>query len=257
MWKGLDMMRIFSALVVAGLSLSATFAQAAEKVTIFAAASMKDVIDEAAKQFKAKEGTEIVASFAASSILAKQIEAGAPAQIFISADQDWMNYLEERKLIDPASRQIVAGNALIIATAPATANGEAKELLEAGRFAMGDPSNVPAGKYGKTALEKLNLWADVEKNAVFTENVRVALQYVARGEVKAAIVYASDRLAAPELKESYRFPASSHAPILYPAALVEKNASDPARAFLAFLESDAGQEIIKAKGFVAAAEAKP
>ena len=97
---------------------------------------------------------------------------------------------------------------------------------------MGDPSNVPAGKYGKAALETLGLWGEVKKNAVFTENVRLALQYVVLGEVKAAIVYASDRMAAPELKEAYRFPASSHAPILSPAALIENNASDQARAFL-------------------------
>jgi molybdate transport system substrate-binding protein len=120
---------------------------------------------------------------------------------------------------------------------------------------MGDPSNVPAGKYGKAALEKLDIWKDVEKNGVFAENVRVALQYVSRGEVKAAIVYASDRAAAPDLVEAYRFPATSHAPILYPAALIEKNESDAAKAFLAFLESDAGQAIIKDKGFVGAAEA--
>ncbi|MFC4624534.1 molybdate ABC transporter substrate-binding protein [Daeguia caeni] len=248
------MKRLLSALAV--LALTATMATAAEKVTVFAAASMKDVIDEAARQFSAKDGTQIVASYAASSALAKQIEAGAPAQIFISADLDWMSYLARRKLIDPASRQIIAGNALIIATDQAMADSDARTLLDARRFAMGDPSNVPAGKYGKAALETLGLWGEVKKNAVFTENVRLALQYVVLGEVKAAIVYASDRMAAPELKEAYRFPASSHAPILYPAALIEKNASDQARAFLAFLTGPAGQAIITARGFMGAAEAK-
>ena len=136
------------------------------------------------------------------------------------------------------------------------ADSDARTLLDARRFAMGDPSNVPAGKYGKAALETLGLWGEVKKNAVFTENVRLALQYVVLGEVKAAIVYASDRMAAPELKEAYRFPASSHAPILYPAALIEKNASDQARAFLAFLTGPAGQAIITARGFMGAAEAK-
>lgn len=248
------MKKIIAALLVAVAASAATMAQAAEKVTVFAAASMKDVIEEAAKQFKAKDGTEVVASFASSSVLAKQIEAGAPAQIFISADLDWMDYAEKANVIDKASRKVIAGNALVIATQKDTPKGEAKELLGAGRFSMGDPSNVPAGKYGKAALEKINLWSEVEKNAVFAENVRVALQYVSRGEVKAAIVYASDRLAAPELVEAYRFPASSHAPILYPAALIEKNETDAAKAFLAFLESDAGQAIIKDKGFVGAAE---
>ncbi|MGU3400402.1 molybdate ABC transporter substrate-binding protein [Brucellaceae bacterium D45D] len=249
---GKKLVAAFLITVAAGFG---TVANAAEKVTVFAAASMKDVIEEAAKQIKAKDGTEVVASFASSSVLAKQIEQGAPAQIFISADLDWMDYVEKADTIDKASRKIIAGNALVIAAQKETPKGEAKDLLGAGRFAMGDPSNVPAGKYGKAALEKLDLWKDVEKNAVFAENVRVALQYVSRAEVKAAIVYASDRAAAPELVEAYRFPVSSHAPILYPAALIAKNESDAARAFLAFLESDVGQAIIKDKGFVAAAEA--
>ncbi|PYE87744.1 molybdate ABC transporter substrate-binding protein [Phyllobacterium leguminum] len=227
-------------------------AQAAEKVLVFAAASMKDVVEEAARQFKAKNGVEITVSFAASSVLAKQIEAGAPASIFISADNDWMDYLQQRKLISAPSRRIIAGNALVIAAAAGN-GGSGLGLLEAGRFAMGDPSNVPAGKYGKAALEKLGVWENVEKNAVFTENVRVALQYVNRGEVNAAIVYASDLAAAPDLAEAYRFPASSHNAIVYPAALVSDGTAE-GRAFLEFLSSDKGQTIMKAKGFVAAAE---
>lgn len=245
---------LFTCLLAVSLGTVAA-ASAAEKVTVFAAASMKDVVDEAAKQFKAKEGVDVTASFAASSVLAKQIEAGAPASIFISADLDWMDYLQERKLIDNDSRKVIAGNALVIATQKDKAGGDAATLLGSGKFAMGDPTNVPAGKYGKAALEKLNLWADVEKNAVFTENVRVALQYVSRGEVNAAIVYASDRAVSADLIEAYRFPADSHKPILYPAALVGGNVSAEAKAFLAFLESDAGQAIIADKGFVPAAQA--
>ncbi len=248
------MKKTLAALILAIAAGAASMAQAADKVTVFAAASMKDVVDEAAKQFKAKDGTEVVASYAASSALAKQVEAGAPAQIFISADEDWMDYLDTRKLIDKPTRKIVAGNALVIATQKDTPKADAKDLLSS-RFAMGDPSNVPAGKYGKAALEKLDLWKAVEKNAVFAENVRVALQYVSRGEVKAAIVYASDRAVSPELVEAYRFPASSHKPIVYPAALVAKNETDAAKAFLAFLESDAGQAIIAEKGFVGAKDA--
>jgi len=233
------MKKLIAAFLITVAAGAASVAHAAEKVTVFAAASMK----------------EVVASFASSSVLAKQIEQGAPAQIFISADLDWMDYVEKAGAIDKASRKVIAGNALVIATQKDTPKGEAKGLLGGGRFAMGDPSNVPAGKYGKAALEKLDVWKDVEKNAVFAENVRVALQYVSRGEVGAAIVYASDRAAAPGLVEAYRFPADSHAPILYPAALVAKNETDAARAFLAFLESDAGQAIIKDKGFVGASEA--
>ncbi|WP_439271664.1 molybdate ABC transporter substrate-binding protein [Pseudochrobactrum sp. HB0163] len=247
------MLRILVALgFLAGAVLPAA---AAEKIVVFAAASMKDVIDTAAEKFKAENGAEVSASYASSSVLAKQIEAGAPAAIFISADLDWMDYVQERKLIDNESRAILAGNALVIAGAKDAKPADALEILKAGRFSMGDPSNVPAGKYGKAALEKLGIWADVSANAVFAENVRVALQYVARGEVNAGIVYASDRAQVPELTEVYRFPASSHAPILYPAALVGK-ADDNAKAFLAFLHSDAGQAIIAEKGFVPAAEAK-
>ncbi len=234
------MKKLIAAFLVTVAACAATAAQAAEKVTVFAAASMKDVIEQAAKEFKAKDGTEVVASFASSSVLAKQIEQGAPAQIFISADLDWMDYAQKAGTIDAATRKVIAGNALVIATQKGTPKGDAKTLLTAGRFSMGDPSNVPAGKYAKAALEKLDLWKTVQKNAVFAENVRVALQYVSRGEVKAGIVYASDRIAAPDLIEAYRFPASSHEPILYPAALVQKNETPAAKAFLAFLESDAG-----------------
>ena len=249
------MKKFIAAVLVSVLATAAGMAQAAEKLTVFAAASMKDVVDEAARQVKARDGTEIVASYASSSVLAKQIEAGAPANIFISADLDWMNYLQERKLIDEASRKVIAGNALVIATAADSGKGDARQLLSAGKFSMGDPSNVPAGKYGKAALEKLSLWQDVEKNAVFAENVRVALQYASRGETKAAIVYASDRIAAPDLVEAYRFPSTSHAPIVYPAAIISKNESGAAKDFLNFLASEAGQKILTDKGFVSAAEA--
>lgn len=247
------MFRLFFVIcVLAGAVLPAA---AGEKIVVFAAASMKDVIDAASAQFKADNGAEIVASYASSSVLAKQIEAGAPAAIFISADLDWMNYVQERKLIDEASRTILAGNALVIAGGKDTEAGEAVDILKSGRFAMGDPSNVPAGKYAKAALQKLGIWDVVSPQAVFTENVRVALQYVSLAEVHSGIVYSSDYAQAPELKELYRFPASSHAPIVYPAALVGKAHHD-AGAFLAFLRSDAGQAIIAEKGFTPVANIK-
>ncbi len=246
---------IYGSIIALALSVS-SMSIAAEQVTVFAAASMKDVLDEAAEKFQAKEGISVVTSLAASSVLAKQIEAGAPAQIFISADLDWMDYLQERDLIDKDSRAVIAGNALVIAAQPETGTGSAQDLLGNGRFAMGDPSNVPAGKYGKAALEELKIWEQVESNAVFTENVRVALQYVGRSEVNAAIVYSSDRSVTPDLIEAYRFPANSHKPILYPAALLAQDASLEAKAFLEFLESDEGQAIIASKGFVKAAEAQ-
>lgn len=242
--------------VILGFALFVpSFAIAAEPVIVFAAASMKDVLDEAAEKFTAKEAIEIVTSLAGSSVLAKQIEAGAPAQIFISADLDWMDYLAERNLIRENSRVVIAGNALIIIDQSDAEKGDAISLLSKGRFAMGDPSNVPAGKYGKAALEKLKLWPDVEANAVLTENVRVALQYVSRGEVNNAIVYASDRTVNPDLIEVYRFPKNSHQPILYPAALVTSYMNTEAKKFLEFLVSDEGQSIITSKGFIKASEA--
>lgn len=248
------MIRMAAFLLLAAMMVPST-AYSAEKILVFAAASLKDVIEEAASQFKIRGGGQVVASFAASSVLAKQIEAGAPAQIFISADLDWINYLEDRKLLVENSRKLIAGNALIIATQPRQNKSDIRSLLTSGRFAMGDPTNVPAGKYAKTALETLGLWAEAKNHAIFTENVRVALQYAALAEVDASIVYASDRSHAAELVEAYRFPASSHPPILYPAALVAGQETKAAREFLAFLASEAGQTIFQNNGFVKAREA--
>jgi molybdate transport system substrate-binding protein len=246
------MFRIFllaGALIVAPL-LSA--AQAAEQYTIFAAASMKDALDKAAKDFEAANGTKIVLSFASSSVLAKQIEAAAPADAFISADLQWMDYLAERKLIKPDTRRIIARNDLVVAAAPGTKPASDPEaLLSGGKFAMGDPKGVPAGKYGKAALESLKLWDKVEKNAVFSENVRVALEYVRKGAVGAAIVYGSDRFAAPELATAYTFPEDSHKPIVYPAAETV-NGNDGVVKFLDFLSSEAGQKNFVAFGFAPA-----
>src|SRR5690606_2665028 len=178
------MIRMAAFLLLAAMMVPST-AYSAETILVFAAASLKDVIKEAASQFKIRGGGQVVASFAASSVLAKQIEAGAPAQIFISADLDWINYLEDRKLLVENSRKLIAGNALIIATQPRQNKSDIRSLLTSGRFAMGDPTNVPAGKYAKTALETLGLWMEAKNRAIFTENVRVALQYAALAEVDA------------------------------------------------------------------------
>ncbi len=167
-----------------------------EKLTVFAAASMKDAIERAAGEYQAAGGDEVVVSFASSSVLARQIEAGAPADVYISANTDWMAYLVERDLVRADSETIIAGNNLVIAAAEGTDPVDSPDALLDQRFAMGDPSHVPAGKYARTALENLGLWKDVEKNAVFGENVRVALELASRGEVKAAIVYGSDQKAA-------------------------------------------------------------
>ena len=235
------------------LAAFSSLASAADRLTLFAAASMKDAMDRAVSEYRAAGGGEVVVSFASSSVLARQIEAGAPADVFISANKDWMDYLVERDLIRPDSQRIIAGNSLVIAAAEGAEPVADPQLLLADRFAMGDPTHVPAGKYAKTALETLSLWSKLEKNAVFGENVRVALELASRGEVKAAIVYGSDQKAAGGLTRAYTFPADSHAPIAYPAAAT-KDAAPEAEAFLDFLMSDTGQKIFADLGFSPAME---
>ncbi|MFC5585236.1 molybdate ABC transporter substrate-binding protein [Nitratireductor kimnyeongensis] len=225
----------------------------AEKLTVFAAASMKDAIERAASEYQTSGGNEVVVSFASSSVLARQIEAGAPADVFISANIDWMAYLVERDLVRTDSETIIAGNNLVIAGPAGTEPVENPSAMLNGRFAMGDPTHVPAGKYARTALENLGLWKNVEKNAVFGENVRVALELASRGEVKAVIVYGSDQKAAGELVRAYVFPADSHAPILYPAAAT-RDGAESAETFLAFLKSEAGRAIFTDLGFSKATE---
>lgn len=224
-------------------------ARAQEQITVFAAASMKDALEEAARSYEAENGVKVVLSLAASSVLAKQIEADAPADVFVSADLAWMDWLAERHLIATATRRNLASNRLVIAAPAGSAPvKESSRLLAAGRFAMGDPEHVPAGKYAKAALEKLGLWDQVRSNAVFAENVRVALEFVRRGEVGAAIVYGSDRNAAPELAEAYQFPADSHPLIVYPAA-VTADGDQAAAGFLDYLASQRGQAIFARFGF--------
>lgn len=242
------MVRFFQAMLVLAMLALPQAGQAQETLTVFAAVSMKDSLEEAAKAFEAEGGEKIVFSFAASSVLAKQIEADAPADAFVSADLAWMDWAAERDLIKPETRRLIAGNALVIAAPAGTAAvADPAALLGSGRFAMGDPEHVPAGRYAKAALESLDLWDKVKANAVFGENVRIALEFVRRGEVGAAIVYGSDRNAAPELTTAYVFPADSHAPVIYPAAVIA--GGKDAAAFLDFLSGEAGQAIFAARGF--------
>lgn len=242
------MSRAIIAFLYAAVALLPVSAGAAERITIFAAASLKDVMDRAIPAFEVQSDVEAVVSLAASSVLARQIDAGAPADVFISADMEWMDWVAERGRIDEGSRRVVAGNTLVIVAKDA-GNGDPTALLE-GRFAMGDPSHVPAGRYAEAALSSLGLWEEVRRQAVFGENVRIALELARRGEVKAAIVYGSDQKAADGLVRAYTFPEESHPAIVYPAA-VTASAKPEARAFLDFLSSEEGQAIFEELGFAA------
>ncbi|MEX0344228.1 MAG: molybdate ABC transporter substrate-binding protein [Rhizobiaceae bacterium] len=234
-------------LAVAGFS-----AHAGKLTTVFAAASLRDVLEAAAADYQKSTGQDIRLVFAASSVLARQIDAGAPAEIYISANREWIDWLASRDIIKAGETVNVAGNQLVVAF-PAGSKPPQKldGMLTMGRFAMGDPSHVPAGRYAKTALENLNIWDIVRPYAVHCENVRVALEFLRRGEVSAAIVYASDMKVAPELVRAYAFPADSHSPIAYFAAPLASGNLGSKR-FLDFLTGPDGQALFARFGFSSA-----
>jgi molybdate transport system substrate-binding protein len=230
-------------------------AQAGE-VTIFAAASLKNALDDAAKLYEAKTGDKVVISYAASSALAKQIESGAPADIFFSADLDWMDYLEKKGLIDVSSRHTLLGNTLVlIAPKDSTVSLTIEKgfpLLEAlgpdGKLAMASVDSVPAGKYGKAALNYLGVWDTVAPRVAQAENVRAALAFVAKGEAPLGIVYGTDAKSEPAVRVVGIFPTDSHPKILYPVALLA-SAKPEARKFLEFLLSSEAAPAFEAQGF--------
>jgi molybdate transport system substrate-binding protein len=224
-------------------------------ITVFGAASLTDVLQAVARDYQQATGVPVRLSFAASSALARQIEAGARADLFLSADLEWMDYLEARELLRSGSRRNLLGNDLVL-VAPAGAVPELRigpgfplaAALGRGRLAVGDPDLVPAGRYARAALTGLGVWPSVENRLVRTENVRVALAYVARGEVPLAIVYGSDALADRQVAVVDVFPAASHPPITYPVALTRAAGPD-ARAFLDYLSSPAARARFEAAGF--------
>jgi len=248
--------RVFACLaVLIGFALTSAIS-AAEPVRVFAAASLKNALDEAASAWKAKSGKEVSASYAASSALAKQIEQAAPADIFMSADLDWMDYLDKKGLIKADTRKNLLGNQLVLVAAAGSGvkielapGADLAGALGDGKLAMGEVKSVPAGKYGKAALDKLGLWTSVEKNVAMTENVRAALALVARGEAKLGIVYATDAKAEPKVEVAGIFPEDSHPPIIYPVALTAAGNNPDAAEFVSFLSSPEAAAIFKAQGF--------
>ena len=228
----------------------------AQDVRVAAAASLSNVLDELAKLWQADGGGIVVASYGASSALARQIENGAPADMFISADLEWMDYVAQRKLIDPATRRLLAGNTLVL-IAPADSKlvvnlapgADLKGALAGGKLALAEPNTVPAGRYAKTALIKLGLWTSVESNVASAENVRAALALVARGEAPLGAVYSTDAAAEPKVKIVATFPAGSHAPIVYPVALIAGRDNAKAKAFVDFLGGAKARAIFAKHGF--------
>jgi molybdate transport system substrate-binding protein len=225
-------------------------------VLVFGAASLTNVLDDLGKSFTAKTHVPVKSSLAASSVLAKQIEAGAPADVFFSADLEWMDYLEQRKLLKPGSRHDVVGNTLVlIAPADSTVSLEIRPgvdfnpaLGSQGKIATGDPDSVPVGKYAKAALEKLGVWDRVSGRIVRAENVRAALAFVARGEAPLGIVYKTDALAEKKVRIVAEFPAGSHPPITYPIALTLHGGAG-AQQFVDFVQGRTAAEIFRRYGF--------
>ena len=231
-------------------------ADAQDKVVIFAAASLTESLTAAADAYAGTGKPKPIFSFGASSTLARQIENGAPAGLFVSADEQWMDYLADRNLIVPPSRVSFLTNTLVLVTPadrPLTltiGNGfPLARLLGNGKLALADPDSVPAGRYAKAALEKYGVWGDVEKNVVRGDNVRVALSFVERGEAAAGIVYATDAILTPKVSIAGTFPVDSHPPISYPLAVVAGHDSPDLQAFRAFLLGDVAKEIYRKYGF--------
>ena len=244
------------ATVVALTVLGTMPAASAAEIVVFAAASLKEALDDAVNVYENKSGDAVKISYAASSTLAKQIESGAPADIFLSADLNWMDYLQQHNLIKPPTRNNLLGNRLVV-VAPADSDlrldikpgFDLAGALKGGHLAMADPDSVPAGKYGKAALEKLGVWNSVRAAVAPAENVRAALLFVARREVPLGIVYATDAAADPRVKIAGMFPEDTHPPIIYPAALTADSKNPDAVRLLEFLASPAARPVFEKRGF--------
>jgi molybdate transport system substrate-binding protein len=245
----------FAALIaIAGAAPSG---MAQEKtITVFAAASMKNALDDVDTMFTKQSGVKVVASYAASSALMKQIEQGAPADVFLSADVDWMDYGAKHNLIKNDTRLNLLGNRLVLIAPKDSKIDNVKigpgfdlaALAAGGRIATGDVRAVPAGLYAKAALEKLGVWASVESKMAMAENVRAALVLVARGEAPLGIVYETDAKIDPGVKIVGVFPDDSHPPIIYPVALT-KDAKPDAAQYLAFLRTPGAKAVFERYGF--------
>ncbi len=252
------LLRSFSALLLIAVSLASTTARAQDDagLTVFAAASLKEALDDAAAAYRKQTGVPVRVSYAASSALARQIEQGAPADVFFSADLEWMDYLQQRNRLDVATRRSLLGNRLVL-IAPRASKAQVDlrrpaTLLAAlgdGRLAVGQTRTVPAGKYAKASLESLSLWNGVRPRLAESESVRAALMLVARGETPLGIVYASDAKAEPGVRVVATFPEDSHPPIVYPVAALRGARAAQATRFVQWLASPAADALFTKRGF--------
>lgn len=246
------MRQVLSAVVLLTTAVATT--AAADEVTVFAAASLKNALDPIAARFKADTGHDVVVSYAGSNTLARQILAGAPADVFVSASEEWMDAIQDGGAIVPGTRRDLLGNRLVLiahdeATVDLTQASDLQELLDGGKLAMALVDSVPAGQYGKQALTSLGLWDRVAPSVAQADNVRAALALVATGEAPFGIVYATDAVAEPRVHVSAVFPDTSHDKITYPVALTT-HAADPAdRQFLDALSAPAAVAEFEAQGF--------
>lgn len=230
------------------------------RITVFAAASTKTALDEAAAAFQQETGNQVVVSYAGSAALARQIQLGAPADVFISANPGWMDVLQQEGLVDPGTRFDFLTNRLVLvahgrdAASVALETADLAGLLGEGRLAMALVDAVPAGIYGKAALTALGHWPEVVPKVAQAANVRAALALVVSGEAPLGVVYATDAAAAGDVSVIAMFPEASHPPIIYPAAAVAGTAGEEARAFLAYLRSAAARSVFERHGFGAEAD---
>jgi molybdate transport system substrate-binding protein len=227
-----------------------------DSLTVFAAASLTDVLQELGAAYTKETGTKVELSFGATSILARQIESGAHADVFFSADEDWMDYLDQRSLIRKATRTDMLGNRLAL-VAPVASAVQLKigpkfpllAALKGGRLATGDPDSVPVGRYARSALTSLGVWNDVADHLVRADNVRTALAFVARGEAPLGIVYETDARSEKQVRTVDVFPEESHPPIRYPVALTS-GADAKAASFVQFLRGSTGTAAFEKYGFI-------
>lgn len=222
---------------------------------VFAAASLTNVLDAIAARYESQTGRKVILSYAASSLLARQIDAGSPAQVFISADLDWMDYLQQRDLIRGEPHQLARNSLVMIAPSDSNVritigkDMNLQSVLGSDRLAIADPTSVPAGRYARAALEYCGQWSSIAKKVIPLENVRVVLVVVGEREAPLGVVYATDAKVSAKVKVVAEFPEESHPPIVYPAALTKEGSDADAEAFFAYLKSEGAAEVLRRFGF--------